>query len=335
MQALQNQLNDLLVVVDLQDIYYLTWMRVSRGLLLVHKTDARLFVDKRYIEKASMQLSVKAELVTKENITAFLQSIDYDVVLTEFEAISYQKFQELKSDFFSQKKVQNTKCIKEMRFVKTSDEIALMQKSAALNKEGLEFAKSILRAGITEKEVAWEFEKFCREKGASKLAFDTIVAFGSNTSMPHYRPGERKLKENDPVLIDCGIVLDEYCSDLTRSFVYKGKNPEYEALGRIVLEAYERVLTKLKIGTSIRELDQSVRAFFEEKEKKAKFQHNLGHSVGLDVHEYPVLSSELDPSVVLKEGAVLAIEPGLYEANRFGFRHENVVCITKEGYKIL
>lgn len=334
-KKLQEHLEQILVVVDLQDIFYLTGMKLSKGMLIIHKSDARLFVDKRYIEKATLQKNVNSELSSPTNIKAFLQSIDDKEVVMDLDTITYQRFEEIHSQFFLTKRIKNTTCIKQMRFVKSPEEILLLQKSAKLNYEGFTFAKNLLREGVTEKEIAWEFEKYCRERGASRLAFEVIVAFGSNTSMPHYRPQEQKLKEGDPVLIDCGIVLNDYCSDLTRTFIYKGHDPTFDKIEKRVLEAYNLVLPHLRPQTKVCELDQIVRAFFERTEKTAKFQHNLGHSIGLDVHEYPVISSETDPELRLEEGSVLAIEPGLYDAGRFGYRYENVVVITKDGCELV
>lgn len=323
---------NLLWVNDPYDIMYLTGQDVSKGLLLIHEKQQRFFVDKRYLEVCQRDAEVDTEEESEENIKRFLRALTFDALLFDPKKMTYADFLVMKQ-FCKEHEVQSSNIVSLARMCKDRKEIDLMKKSAELTKEGLDHIVSFLKVGVTERAVAWEFEKFCRERGASKMAFSPIVAFGPNTSLPHYKTGEASLKKGDPVLFDVGIAFDHYTSDTTRSFLFKGKNKNYDYLKNLVLEAHQIGLSLCKPGAYIKEIDETIHTFFRENGVENLYKHSLGHSLGLEVHEYPTISIKADPKACLKERMVVTIEPGLYVEGQFGYRHEDTIVITSRGYK--
>ena len=184
---------------------------------------------------------------------------------------------------------------------------------------------------MTEIQAAKLLEGIMAELGGQGLAFDTIMAFGKNTANPHHTNSNLKLKKEMPVLVDFGCRYKGYCSDMTRTFWF-GKNPsaEFKHYFEAVYEAYTVANKALKAGKGAKELDSIARNYFEDNFDVAKyFIHSLGHNLGLEIHERPILSPKSTDTV--KENAITTIEPGLYFKNKFGIRYEDTFLITKTG----
>ena len=185
--------------------------------------------------------------------------------------------------------------------------------------------RKFIKIGMTEKEIAFEIEKFFLKNGADGLAFDTIVASGPNSSMPHAIPTDRKIQDGDPITIDMGCKYKGYCSDMTRT-VFAGHVPQYmKPVYDLVLKNQLRVQEELKDGANVKLISKSVESEF--KLNGANMVHSLGHGVGLDIHEYPFMNTKHD--FILKENMVVTDEPGIYIPARFGVRIEDTVLITK------
>lgn len=275
---------------------------------------------------------IKTHFDTDANVHSFLSALHFDEVVLDGEAVSHRQYLEL-SQLFPHKRILDVSIIKKLRMIKDNYEISEMKKSASLNYAGYCHIRNMLKEGITEKEVAWEFEKFTREKGASQMAFPPIIAFGAHTSLPHHRSSNAKWKRKDPVLIDVGVVLNGYMSDLTRSFILE-PDPEYGKMEYFVQTAFQEALTHCKPGVKVHKLDEVVREYFRAHQVEEQFKHSLGHSLGLEIHEYPTLSHK-EREATLAENMVITIEPGLYFDGRFGYRHEDMIYITKQGYKFI
>lgn len=320
----------LIYITNPTDIFYLTGQALSKGKLFLYGEEKRLYVDGRYLEEAKQKANAVVMLDEEEVIQQWLSGLDFDEVWFDPET-SYSQFLQIQK-MFPGKVLVPKNAVQEKRMVKTDEEIGKMERSAKLNSEALSYIRNLLYVGAVEKDIAWEFEKYCREKGASKMAFSPIVAFGSHTSMPHYRAGERKLTKNDAVICDVGIVLDDYCSDLTRSFYFGEAPHEYAELEKVVREAHAHALTLCKPGVKLTFLDQEVRRIFKNYHRESEYKHSLGHSLGLEVHEFPTISSKAGDQV-LKVGMVVTIEPGLYVDGKWGYRHEDTIVITNDGYR--
>ncbi len=218
-----------------------------------------------------------------------------------------------------------------IREVKTKDEIKLIKKACEISSKSFEIFKKKLKAGMTEIQAAKLLEGIMAELGGQGLSFDTIMAFGKNTANPHHVNSNLKLKKEMPVLIDFGCRYKGYCSDMTRTFWF-GKKPstEFKHYFEAVFEAYTVASKALKPGKGAKELDSIARNYFEDNFDASKyFIHSLGHNLGLEIHERPILSQRSEDTV--KENAITTIEPGLYFKNKFGIRYEDTFLITKTG----
>ncbi len=315
------------------DLYYLTGLNLSAGRLLFTKSDAELFVDGRYIQVAEQKSPFKVSLDNPESIAAFctkrrVKSLGFDGRYT-----SYERFERMKQQLKKMKLHPCSDFLASMRVIKDPSEIKKMQKSAALLWKGFQFLRKSLKVGVTEKELAKQFEIFCLERGAERLAFDPIIAFGPNSAMPHYRAQDARLKSGDIVLIDIGIVVDRYHSDMTRVVFYKREDPVLRRLYDIVRRAQKSALSLCRPGTTLKELDLAARKVMREENVEELYLHSLGHGIGLETHEFPRIKyNGDDKDVTLKSGMVFTVEPGLYIAGKGGVRYEDTILITPTGH---
>ncbi len=193
------------------------------------------------------------------------------------------------------------------------------------------FLKSKLKQGITEQQVAFELEHAIREKGKFELSFDAIVAFGENSAIPHHHPSDRKLKQNDNILIDCGAKFEGYCSDMTRNFIFGKPSVEYQSKFEFCLKAQDEILRQYKPNVKVVDLEKSCRDILGKEEKY--FTHSLGHGVGLEIHETPGISTRSKD--ILIENEVVTCEPGLYYPDKFGIRIEDILVVRKDWVEVL
>lgn len=320
-----------LIIDNPIDIFYLTGCEVSLGRVIINEKEAKFFVDGRYFQACSKKSAVPVGHLTVADQKKFSQKkgrIGFDSQFTTVKAA------EKMAKIFPRKTVPIAAPLKRIRAIKSKEELACMRKSAELNWKGFLHVKKKLKTGVTEKEMAWEYERFCREHGASALAFEPIIAFGENTAMPHYRAGERKLKKGDLVLIDIGVVVDHYDSDMTRVVHFGAIDPLLEKLIHVVRASHAAALKLCKPGQRLGALDQAARSVMRKEKLEKLYLHSLGHGVGLEIHEWPRLSVDGDDKdVVLEPGMVITIEPGLYMSGIGGVRHEDTIAITKTGYE--
>lgn len=321
---------DMVIIDDPTDLYYLTGLHLSSGKLLLKQTEAHLFVDGRYTEAAKQFKN--SSLISNEALSKYaegMKSIAFDSLTT-----SYASFLQMKK---WAKKLQPWEGITQsLRAIKDEDEKEKMRASAKLCAQGFDFVLTILKEGITEKEVATQLELFWKKKGGGPLSFDSIIAFGANSAMPHYRAGNKALSVGDSVLIDIGVALNDYQSDMTRTLFYGKPKPELKKIYEIVKNAQEAALALCKEGALVGDLDKAARDFITSSGYGDKFVHSLGHSLGLVVHEWPTLRQTAPfKNIVIKTDMAITIEPGIYLEGLGGVRIENSILIKKEGYEDL
>jgi Xaa-Pro aminopeptidase len=223
--------------------------------------------------------------------------------------------------------------VEKIRAVKDENEIDALRRSAALNDDAFTHLLEVIEPGMTEREAAWEIEAYMRTHGASKVAFDLIVAAGPNGALPHARPGDQAIQPGMPVVVDIGCVVDDYCSDMTRTFCLGEASPRYLEVWNLVLQAQEAAKAVIRAGTTGVEADAAAREVIVEAGYGDYFGHGLGHGVGLAVHEGPG-ASRLSKDT-FEVGMSLTIEPGIYLPGEFGVRHEDLVVIGEDGIEIL
>jgi Xaa-Pro aminopeptidase len=226
-----------------------------------------------------------------------------------------------------------TEIIEPLRVVKTEEEINRIRDAVLLNEEVFQEVYPSIRTGKSERQIALAIENSMREKGADRPSFDTIVAFGTNAAKPHAVPGDRILDKGETVLVDMGLVLDGYCSDMTRTFVVGKPYSVFRERLKIVRRAQLAAMKVIRSGVTCREVDMAARRVIREAGYGDFFGHALGHGVGLDVHEAPRLS--VHSRKKLRSGMVVTVEPGIYLPDWGGIRLENMVVVRDSGCELL
>lgn len=318
------------------ELFYFVGLKLSAGRLLVLPKSALLLVDGRYLQIAEKQSPYPASLDGPEKFLKFCQSHHVRRLGLDGRHTSYDRFLHMKKVLKKVELISSTPLFKNARAVKDKEELSKMQKSAALLWKGFQFIRASLKKGIKENELAKRFEIFCLERGADRLSFEPIIAFGSNSAMPHYRSQNTRLKEGDIVLIDIGVCVDNYHSDMTRVLFYKKEDPYLRRLLDIVKRAQQSALVLCRPGVTIKQLDLAARKVMIEENVEELFVHSLGHGIGLELHEYPRIKFDgEDKDDLLESGMVFTIEPGLYVPGIGGVRYEDTVIITSTGHKNL
>jgi len=227
--------------------------------------------------------------------------------------------------------------IERFRAVKDASEISVLREAARRLTTVAETAIDSTRGGMAEREVAAVIETALRRAGYERPAFDTIVASGPNSALPHYRAGDRALHEGDLVVLDFGGVLDGYCSDLTRTVTVGNPSPEARRLHAAVLEAQSAAIDAVKPGVTTADVDGAARQVLVGHGLGEAFGHGTGHGLGLDVHEEPRVSKPRPdvPPERLEPGMVFTIEPGAYVPGFGGVRIEDDVLVTETGCEVL
>lgn len=325
---------DALLIQSKVDLFYLTGLHLSAGTLLIAKDEPILHVDGRYIEIAKRASDFSVVLETVDSFQKMIEPyarIGFDGV-----TLAWEKAQSFMHDYPQHRWQSIPEPLKTMRAVKDNAEIELMKQAAKLGSEGFDFIKSLLKPGVEERELANRLEIFWKEKGGQGLAFEPIIAFGENSAYPHYRAGKRTLNQGDTVLIDIGVVWENYHSDMTRTLFLGPPKPQIEEIYLIVQEAQKRALRSVRPGVLSGELDHIAREWIEEKGYKDAFNHSLGHGVGLEIHEWPYLRHKAPyDKVELQENMCITLEPGIYIPGLGGVRLEDTVQITSKGGETL
>jgi Xaa-Pro aminopeptidase len=342
-QKAQNQLLDkknALLVEETTNLYYLTGQHLSTGTLLIYQAGADLLVDNRYFESCQKNAPCQVILSDQTSLSDLLKSPKFDSIQSiEFDSenTSFHRYEELKKCLPpSMQLVPINNPIKIQRMIKDQSEMDLLREAAALGSQGFDFVCSLLSEGLKESDIALELEIFWKRRGSHCLAFDPIIAFGSNSSMPHYRAGETVLKKGMSVLIDIGVNYQHYHSDMTRVVYFGEPDPQIRIIYSIVETAQKNALDVCLPGTNIKELDEAARDYIKAQGFGEFFTHSLGHGIGLEIHEAPIIRNKKPyQDVKLEVGMVITVEPGIYLPGIGGIRLEDTVLITENGHENL
>lgn len=307
----------------------------SNAQLLITINQALIATDYRYFTQAGREapdFTLFKHQRTVADTQAFLKEADVPHVGLEAQDVTLAKMEELNQ-------VENVTwtplptTVEPMRMVKSAVEIKSIQKACAITDDVMAQVPQIARVGMTESEVAWELEKTIRQAGAEATAFDIIVSTGTNSPLPHHHPGSRRLQAGDALIVDMGAQVDGYKSDLTRSFYLGAKaSVYYFELYNLVLRAQMAVFQNAKPGMSLKAVDALARDVFERVGHADHFGHGLGHGLGLEIHEAPLLSPRASDEDTVEEGMVITIEPGCYIPDKVGIRLEDTAVMTPNGF---
>ena len=328
-----------LLVTTSSNVRYLTGFTGSAGTLWVDGVRAVLVTDGRYKDQAPDQVEavgadVEVIVSGRESSSPLrLLSAEVDEIGLEADSIAWAEQRRL-ADLLEVKVLATEGLVEGLREVKDEGEVARITAAAVVADGALASVGPTFEVGAVEGEVAAALDHAMRLGGASDRAFETIVASGPNSALPHARPGQRSLEDGDLVVCDFGAVFDGYRSDMTRSMRVGGTGAGLEAeMLAAVLEAQAAGLAIVADGVAVAEVDAACRAVLAEAGLASAFTHGTGHGVGLDVHERPGLSSAATGS--LRTGQVVTVEPGVYVAGLGGVRWEDTVLVTDDGHRLL
>lgn len=319
-----------MIVSNPVNIKYLTGIE-AEGTLLITLKENLFITDSRYVEAVNTVLTIEDEILVndKKNLT----KDDYAALFMFCENVGFEEnfvtYAEYK-DLLQRYRVnlmETENIIEGQRVIKEEREIKYIERACELTDKCFEHLKSFIKIGMTEKEIAFEIERFYRTNGADGVSFDPIVASGHNSSMPHAVPSNRKIKDGDLILIDMGCKYKGYCSDMTRMIFVNYMEEEYEEPYEICLKNNEVAEKEIRDGQSLKTVTQN-----SNNDLKANGYvplHALGHGVGLDIHEEPFFGIVYEQQ--LKENMVVAVEPGVYRTGQFGIRIEDTVLVGKLG----
>ena len=319
-----------MIVSNPVNIKYLIGIE-AEGTLLITLKENLFITDSRYVEAVNTILTIEDEILvndkknlTKDDYAAFFMFCEN--VGFEENFVTYADYKDLLQRY-RVNLTETENIIEGQRVIKEEREIKYIERACELTDKCFEHLKSFIKIGMTEKEIAFEIERFYRLNGADGVSFEPIVASGHNSSMPHAIPGNRKIKDGDLILIDMGCKYKGYCSDMTRMIFVNYMEDEYKEPYEVCLRNNEEAEKEVRDGQSLKAITQN-----SNNDLKANGYvplHALGHGVGLDVHEEPFFGIVYEQQ--LKENMVVAVEPGVYRTGQYGIRIEDTVLVGKLG----
>lgn len=318
------------------NVRYLAGFTGTNGTLLIAPGAALLFTDFRYLEQAAAQSPEFAVVdgggSPRERLADAIAA--YERVGFDDADLRVKSHAGLLAAIDGRTElVAASGLVETLREVKDDDELAAIAGAAEIADSIYETLAEEGLVGRTEREVAWRIEVLARERGASGLSFDSIVAAGAHGALPHAEPRDVKIAKGELVVLDLGVVLDGYCSDCTRTFATGVLPDRQREVYEIVLQAQEAALAGVRAGADCRELDAIARDFLNERGVGEAFGHSLGHGVGIEVHEAPTLSTKSEGT--LAAGNVVTVEPGVYFEGEFGIRIEDLAVVEVAGSRVL
>jgi Xaa-Pro aminopeptidase len=332
-----------LLVTHLPDIRYLSGFTGSSAALAVTRRSARLFTDGRYKTQAAAEVqSARVDIVAGPPAVAAVQwlaaqpgaeSAGFDpanTTVAELARFRSELPSKLRRTFLAELVAP---LVEPLRLIKDEDELKLMSQAALIGCELFEHILTVIRPGIPEVEIAAELEYQARLHGAEGMSFETIVASGQRSAMPHGKASTQKVPRQGFLTLDFGIIREGYCSDMTRTVCLGKPKAEERIAYEAVLEAQESAVAAVVANVSCAEVDEAARNILRRAGMADAFSHSTGHGVGLEIHEVPRVGA--GQKTRLQAGMVVTIEPGVYWPGKFGIRIEDMVAVTRTGGQVL
>ena len=327
---------DGVLITSRSNTFYFSGFDGSASLMLITPDKAYLTTDFRYIEYAKELCGdyYEVSMYDGDPYKALAEkAMSLNNMAFEDQDVSFSRYQAIKGAFTNIEFIQLQKEIDELRVIKDEHEINIIKKAVEIAEGAFLHILGFIKPGISELEVAAELEYHMKKNGASMPAFETIVASGKRSSLPHGHASEKIIEKGDPVTMDFGALYRGYCSDITRT-VFAGKpDDEMIKIYNIVLRAQQEAEINVFEGRSGKEIDKIARDIIYEAGYEGCFGHGLGHGAGIMVHEAPRLSPKSDN--IMKNGMITTVEPGIYVENYGGVRIENMVAVNGNTPQIL
>jgi Xaa-Pro aminopeptidase len=332
-QLAEKSLNAILLTQP-ENCRYISGFTGSSGpaaTLLISQDSAVLATDFIHFEQAKQEASDFDVITVKNSSQWFAQLLSGNGKLGKvgFEAnvLSVAEFRRLseEADKARVELVPTEEIMESLRGVKDEDEISCILRAAFVADTAIDFIAGEIHSEMTEKEVAWEIEKYIRDNGSEPIPFDIIVASGPNAALPHAKPTDRPISDGEPIILDIGARWKGYCSDLSRTLCLGLRGERFQAVYDLVLKAQLSALDGIGAGMTGAQADGIARGVIDQGGYKDAFGHGLGHGVGLAVHERPRVS--LNSTDVIQENMVFTVEPAIYIVGWGGVRIEDTVVI--------
>ena len=327
---------DAILITNLANIRYLSGFSGSEGALLLERDEAFFLCDSRYTTQAADEVrgaEIREFLAKYEAICSLITEKKIRRFGFEATHMLVSDFRQLSERLDGCELVGLGAALDSIRSCKDQGEIELLGRVASLASTSLGAVLASLEPGIRETDIALELEIEMRRRGADARAFDFIVASGERGAMPHGRASDKVLRSGELVTIDFGAVKDGYYSDETVTVAVGCPSDRGREIHNIVRQAHDRAIAAVRPGMTCRDLDAIARDYIRDQGYDAYFGHGLGHGVGLEIHEKPVVSPRSE--AVIEEGMVFTIEPGIYVPGFGGVRIEDTVVVTADSCVIL
>ena len=332
-----------LVVTHLPDLRYLSGFTGSSAVLAITRRSARLFTDGRYTAQAAEE--VKAAQVQIMASSLSIAAVQWLAAQPGVEFVGFDPVNTTVADLTRWRAALPSRLrrsfltplaaplVEPLRMVKDEDELTIMIEAALIGCKLFEHVLGVIRPGLAEVEVAAELEYEARLLGAEGMSFETIVASGVRSSMPHGRATEARLPRRGFLTLDFGVILKGYCSDMTRTVHLGTPKTNERNIYQSVLEAQETAVAAVCAGARCGDVDEAARGVLRSVGLAEAFSHSTGHGVGLEIHEAPRIGAA--QTTRLLPGMVITIEPGVYLPGEFGIRIEDMVAVTRTGGQVL
>lgn len=333
-EAMKQNGYEAILLTDEINQYYATGFSFTDGCVLITDKTAHLITDFRYTEDARLHADAGFEIVMPDARAAYIT----DILTGEgVKTLGYEDISLSCNDFDEMKKLYEFELLpirdmmQKLREIKDEDELALIAAAQDLTDRALSHLMGMITPTMTEIDVALELEFFMRKNGAEGVAFDTIAVSGNASSLPHGHAANRVLQRGF-LTMDFGARFRGYCSDMTRTVCVGSADAEMKRVYETVLTAQKTALEKIRAGVLCREVDAAARELIYGAGYEGAFGHGLGHGVGMFIHESPRLNPRTGDTR-LECGHVVTVEPGIYLDGKYGCRIEDMVVVTKDGYK--
>ncbi|MEP6645289.1 MAG: Xaa-Pro peptidase family protein [Acidobacteriaceae bacterium] len=332
-----------LLIIHPANIRYLCGFTGSAGALVLSEKKSVFFTDGRYVEQSRLEVRGAKILISRESpllaAPMWLASGESGLgrktnIGIESEYLTVASITRLQGKLGKRFKIVESPGLTEQhRLIKDADEVALIRAAAKLGEELWKGVRGQVKAGVFETEIAAELEFAARTKGAQGMSFETIVASGKRSALPHGVASATVIPARGFVVCDFGVILSGYCSDMTRTVFVGAPGKEHRRAYAAVLRAQQAAVEAVKPGSTVGEVDSAARNLLKAEGLAKYFTHSTGHGVGLEIHEAPRIAS--GRSDILRPGMVITIEPGVYVPGKFGIRIEDMVLVTEHGREVL
>lgn len=335
-QKMKSEKLESLLITDMKNIYYLTGFSGTAGSILLTQDRNIFMTDSRYSEMAKNLIHDFEIIETRDAIGSVLSiTKDGKIKTLGFEEnITYQFFKRLTQTLDTLQLFATSNFLMELRQIKDATEIKKIKKACEISDQAFLEVLKFIEPGRTEIEIANFLDFKMRDLGASGVSFETIVASGARSSLPHGVASHKPIAFGDPITLDFGCFYDHYASDMTRTIFVGEVDPKMKEIYHVVLSANQALIAQAKAGLTYAAFDKIPRTIIEQENFGSFFTHGIGHGVGLDIHEIPYFSQNMIQEKLL-ENMVVTDEPGIYLPSFGGVRIEDDLLITKEGCELL